>query len=80
MGGLIDAIFGGADVPKAPTRQIQKTGQIAQEKTAAAFDENKETKESARQVARRGTTQFRIPLEAGTTGTKTTSKGSGLKI
>ncbi len=80
MSGLIDAIFGGSDAPAAPTRQIQNTGQVVGEKAAGTLDEEADAKTSARKTARKGTTHFRIPLEASSTGAKVTGKGAGLKI
>lgn len=80
MGGLIDAIFGSDDTPQAPERVVQNTGQAVAEKSAGTLDEQADVKTNARQTARKGTTQFRIPLEGATTGAKVTSKGSGLKI
>lgn len=80
MGGLIDAIFGGSDAPQAPTRQVQNTGQMVGEKASGALEEEGIAKDTARKTARKGTTQFRIPLEATTTGAKVGSGGAGLKI
>lgn len=80
MGGLIDAIFGGSDAPEQPERQVTDTGMAVAEKAAGTLDEEAGAKETARKTARRGTTQFRIPLESAATGAKVTSKGSGLKI
>lgn len=79
MGGLVDMIFGGSDQPEAPTRQVQDTGQMVGEKASGQLDEEALSKSTARKTARKGTTQFRIPLEASTTGAKT-GGGSGLKI
>lgn len=79
MGGLVDAIFGTSDSPQPPTRQVQDTGQMVGEKAAGALDEEALAKTSARKTARKGTTQFRIPLEATSTGAKT-GGGAGLKI
>lgn len=80
MSGLIDAIFGGDDAPQTPERIVQQTGQVVGEKAAGTLDEEADVKTSARKTARKGTSQFRIPLEATTTGAKVTSKGTGLKI
>lgn len=80
MGGLIDAIFGTDDAPQAPERVVQDTGAAVGEKAAGTLDEEAGAKTNARQTARKGTTQFRIPLEGASTGAKVSSKGSGLKI
>jgi hypothetical protein len=80
MSGLVDFIFGGSDTPEAPKQQITTTGQMVGEKAAGTLDEEADAKKGARQVARKGTTQFRIPLAAGSTGAKVSSGTSGLKI
>ena len=80
MSGLVDLIFGSDDAPEAPQQMVTNTGQAVAEKAAGTLDEEADAKTSARQTARKGTSQFRIPLEAAATGAKVSSKGSGLKI
>lgn len=80
MSGLIDAIFGTDDAPTTPERLVTSTGASVATKAAGALDEEAISKTSARKTARKGTTQFRIPLEAASAGAKVSSKGSGLKI
>lgn len=80
MGGLVDALFGSDDAPITPERIVQNTGQVVEEKAGTTLDEEADTKKNARAVARKGTSQFRIPLEAASTGAKVSSNASGLKI
>ena len=80
MGGLVDAIFGGDDEIVQPPKQEVITGQTVAEKAVTGFEEEAGAKTSARTTARKGTTQFRIPLASGTAGAKLSSKGAGLKI
>lgn len=67
----------GPKAPKGPD-SIQ-TGQQVAQKSGGSFDENKDAKGNARKTARKGTSQFRIPLANTTTGAKA-GGGSGLKI
>ena len=80
MGGLVDAIFGGDDEIVQPPKREVITGQVVGEKAVGGFEEEEESKLTARTTARKGTTQFRIPLAGGIAGAKLTGKGAGLKI
>ena len=79
MGGLVDAIFGKDEVIQPPKQEII-TGQTVGEKSVKGFEEEEGAKATARTTARKGTTQFRIPLAGGIAGAKLTGKGAGLKI
>ncbi len=80
MGGLVDAIFGKDDDIVQPPKREVITGQTVEEKAVGGFEEEEDTKSTARATARKGTTQFRIPLAGATAGAKLTGKGAGLKI
>lgn len=69
-----------ADMPDMPSQPDSiQTGQQVAQKAGGTFDENAESKANARKTARKGTSQFRIPLANTTTGVKA-GGGTGLKI
>jgi len=75
MGGL----FGGGSKPKLPPRPIMQTGLEVETKSVEDFDEEADAKKQARRTARKGTSQFRIPLADVIVGAKAT-ESVGLKI
>lgn len=84
LGSLTGQLLGGLeiDLPTAPTGPDKiETGQQVAQKAVGSFDEEVDAKANARRTARKGTSQFRIPLAAtaSKTGAKTTAS-SGLKI
>jgi len=64
-------------IPEGP--DTIQTGQMVQTKGTSTLVDTPANAESAREVARKGNTQYRIPLSRTTTGAKTAG-GSGLKI
>lgn len=80
--GMSDLLLGGLDapdMPDAPKQSEQQTGNVVASKGAESFDEEAGAKGNARKTARKGTSQFRIPLANVNAGAKTTGS-SGLKI
>lgn len=80
--GTSDMLLGGLeqDMPTAPEQKDIQTGSVASTKGAGSFDEEKDAKGSARKTARKGTSQFRIPLANVKSGAKVSGGSSGLKI
>lgn len=78
--GTSDMLLGGleADMPTAPEQKAMDTGNVVASKGAGSFDEEAGAKSNARKTARKGTSQFRIPLVS-KAGAKT-GGSSGLKI
>lgn len=76
----------GISTPDAPNMPLaidkpgsMATGQQVAEKGGSTLDEEELAKKNARKTARKGTSQFRIPLASTASGIKA-SGGSGLKI
>lgn len=67
--------------PKIELPKNEVTGNVVETKGTETLKENTESPQTtARKTARKGTSKYRIPLEATATGTQASSKASGLKL